>query len=64
MISYKGLAHLEYAGSVRCPPRVQQVIFAGAHEPFSCRGETGRGAGEGGASVGKGGAPAPATLPQ
>lgn len=29
------LADLEYAGSIRCPPRIEEVIFARAHEPFT-----------------------------
>ena len=31
------LAYLEYAGSIGCPPRIQEVIFARAHEPFTYR---------------------------
>ena len=31
------MTYLEYAGSVRCPPGVQQVVFASAHEPFTYR---------------------------
>lgn len=31
------MAYLEYAGSVRCPPCIQEVIFACAHEPFTYR---------------------------
>lgn len=31
--------NLEYAGSIRCSPCVQQVILACAHEPFTCEEE-------------------------
>lgn len=33
------LLRLEYAGSIRRPPGVQEVIFAGAHKPFTTVGE-------------------------
>lgn len=29
------VTHLEYAGTVRCSPCIQQIIFAGRHEPLS-----------------------------
>lgn len=34
--------HLEYAGAIRCSPRVQQVIFTRRHEPLSACRETQR----------------------
>ena len=30
---------MEYAGTIRCSPRVQQVVFTRRHEPFSARRE-------------------------
>lgn len=29
-------AHLEYAGSVWGPPRIEQIVFSSAHKPFPC----------------------------
>jgi len=32
--------YLEYRSTVRCAPRIQQIVFACRHEPFTARGET------------------------
>lgn len=31
--------NLEYAGSIRCSPCIQQVILPRAHKPFTCEEE-------------------------
>ena len=28
-------SHLEYTGSIRCPPGIEEVIFARRHKPLS-----------------------------